>query len=105
MSHLPAVTDASFEREVLAQKGTVLVDFSAQWCPPCRVLEPVLEAFARERHGTLKVVQVDMDASPEAVRRFGVRAAPTLVVFRDGQKIAAHVGAVPKERIAALVES
>jgi thioredoxin len=103
MSGVIRADDASFEREVLQQKGTVVVDFGAEWCPPCRVLERVLEALARERAGAIKVVQVDTDASPESARRFGIRATPTLVVFRDGQRVATHVGAAPRERIEALL--
>jgi thioredoxin 1 len=99
------VTDATFQAEVLAHDGTVLVDFSATWCPPCRVLEPILESFAEDRLGKLKVVKVDMDESPETVKRFSVRAAPTLVVMRKGEKVRVHVGAVPKESLAALVDT
>ena len=98
------VTDETFEREVLAEKGTVLVDFGATWCPPCKALKPIVEAVARERAGSLKVAYVDMDSAPEAVRRCGVRAAPTLVVFRGGERRAVQVGAVPKEKILALIE-
>ena len=97
-------SDTTFEREVLAEKGTVLVEFSATWCPPCRALEPVIESLARERAATLKVVALDIDESPETCRRFGVRAAPTLMVFREGKRVVAHVGAVPKARIVALLE-
>ncbi|HSQ64067.1 MAG TPA: thioredoxin domain-containing protein [Polyangiaceae bacterium] len=103
-SEIIVVTDATFEREVLAEKRPVLVDFGAQWCPPCKALKPVIEAVARERAGRLKVVEIDMDASPESVRRCAVRAAPTLVVFRDGEKRAVLVGAVPKEKFLALVD-
>ena len=104
MENVIVVTDATFEREVLAEKGPVLVDFGATWCPPCRALKPIIEAVARERAGSLKVVEIDMDASPESVRRCAVRAAPTLVVFRDGKKSAVQVGAVPKEKVLALVD-
>ncbi len=103
MSEMIEVTDETFEREVLSQKGTVLVDFGATWCPPCKVLKPIVEAVARERASDLKVVYVDMDASPRAVSQCGVRAAPTLVVFRDGERRAVQVGAVPKEKILALI--
>ena len=98
------VTDATFEREVLAENRPVLVEFGAQWCPPCRALKPVIEAVARERARTLKVVEIDMDASPESVRRCAVRAAPTLIVFRAGERCAVQVGAVPKEKVLALVD-
>jgi thioredoxin 1 len=105
MKNLQTVTDDTFDREVLAARGDVLVEFGAAWCPPCRALEPVLEAIARERTGSLKVVAVDIDASPASANRFGVRAAPTLVVFREGRKVASHVGAIPKARVLALVDA
>jgi len=96
--------DDTFASEVLEAKGTVLVDFGATWCPPCKVLKPIVEAIAREREGTLKVVYVDMDAAPKTVQQCGVRAAPTLVVYKDGEKRAVHVGAMPKEKILQLLE-
>jgi thioredoxin 1 len=104
MSHVIVVTDATFEGEVLAERGTVLVDFGAAWCPPCRALEPIIEAVARERAGSLKVVSIDTDASPESARRCAVRATPTLVVFRDGERRAAHVGAIPKAKVLELID-
>jgi thioredoxin 1 len=104
MGHVIVVTDATFEEEVLAQRGTVLVDFGAAWCPPCRALEPILEAVASERAGSLKVVSIDTDASPESARKCAVRATPTLVVFRDGERRSAHVGAIPKSKILALID-
>jgi len=104
MSPIEHANDSTFDGEVLAARGTVLVKFGAAWCPPCRALEPILESLARERESSLKVVDVDMDESPEVSRRFGVRAAPTLMVFRDGKRVVAHVGAVPKQKIVALLE-
>ena len=96
--------DDTFRAEVLEARGTVLVDFGATWCPPCKVLKPIVEAIAREKEGTLKVVYVDMDTAPKTVAQCGVRAAPTLIVYRDGEKRAVHVGAMPKEKIFQLVE-
>ena len=104
MSDIISVTDATFEREVLAHEGTVLVDFGAKWCPPCRALEPVLEALARERKGSLKVVKIDTDDAPVTVRRLGVRATPTLFVFRAGETRAMQIGAVGRERLVALID-
>ena len=77
--------DDTFAREVLEAKGTVLVDFGATWCPPCKVLKPIVESIARERAGSLKVVYVDMDAAPKTVQQCGVRAAPTLVVYKTAR--------------------
>ena len=98
MNEMIVVTDETFEREVLGEKGTVLVDFGATWCGSCKMLKPIIEAIARE-NPDLKVAYVDIDASPRTVQRLGVRAAPTLVVFRGGEKHAVHVGAVPKSHV------
>lgn len=99
------VTDETFEKEVLGEKTrTVLVDFGATWCGPCKMLKPIVEGIAKE-HPELKVVYIDIDSAPRTVMRYGVRAAPTLLVFRNGEKQAVQVGAVPKERILGLVET
>ncbi len=96
-------TDATFEKEVLTQKGPVLVDFGATWCGPCKALKPIIETVARETSGTVRVVYVDMDEAPETVRKFSIKGAPTLMVFQDGEKRAVHTGLVPKEKILALI--
>ena len=98
------VDDATFDREVLRADGPVLVDFGAAWCGPCRRLEPIVEQVAQERAGALKVVKVDIDASPEVARRYGVRAAPTLIVFRAGERTSQHVGLTNKEKVLALLD-
>jgi thioredoxin 1 len=97
------VKDDDFGPEVLEAKGTVLVDFGATWCPPCKVLKPIVESIAREQTH-VKVVYVDMDAAPKTVQQCGVRAAPTLIVYKDGEKRAVHVGAMPKEKILQLLD-
>ena len=94
--------DLSFDAEVLREPGPVLVDFSAAWCGPCRVLAPIVEQLAAER-ADLKVVVVDMDESPAVCARYGVRAAPTLMVFLGGERRAQHVGLTSKAKIAAMV--
>lgn len=107
MSQNPAVVtvnDDNFDREVLKADGPVLVDFGATWCGPCRALEPVVSAIASEHQGRLKVVSVDIDDAPEVVRRFGVRSAPTLMVFARGAKRAQHVGLLDKRGVLALVD-
>ncbi|MET9568372.1 thioredoxin [Streptomyces virginiae] len=94
------VTDADFEAEVLAERGrTVLVEFTADWCGPCRQLAPVLSAIAAEEADRLKVVQIDADRNPAAVARYGVLSMPTLLVFRDGEPVRQMVGARPKRRL------
>jgi thioredoxin 1 len=99
------VDDDSFEAEVLRAEGTVLVDFGATWCQPCKVLEPIIERLAEENAGVLKVAKIDLDASPVVASRYGIRGAPTVVVFRGGEKKAQHLGVTTKERLLELVRS
>ncbi|MFD3548798.1 thioredoxin family protein [Streptomyces sp. NPDC058655] len=94
------VTDADFETAVLGERGRpVLVEFTADWCGPCRQLAPVLSAIAAQEADRLKVVQVDADSSPGAVSRYGVLSMPTLIVFRDGEPVRQMVGARAKRRL------
>ncbi|WP_327295166.1 MULTISPECIES: thioredoxin [unclassified Streptomyces] len=94
-----AVTDADFDTEVLAAELPVLVEFTADWCGPCRQLAPVLSAVAGEEAGRLKVVQLDVDSNPDVMVRYGVMSMPTLMVFRDGEPVKSMVGARPKRRL------
>ncbi|MGW7196358.1 thioredoxin [Streptomyces chryseus] len=93
------VTDASFETEVLTSGRPVLVEFTADWCGPCRQLAPVLSAVAREEADRLKVVQLDVDVNPGTTLRYGVLSMPTLIVFRDGEPVKQMVGARPKRKL------
>lgn len=93
------VTDADFETEVLAADLPVLVEFTADWCGPCRQLAPVLSAVAEEEAGRLKVVQIDADTNPATVTRYGILSMPTLMVFRAGEPVRSMVGARPKRRL------
>ena len=105
MSSTTTVTDATFGAEVEQHEGLAVVDFTATWCGPCRVLAPILEEVAAERAGSVKVLKLDMDENTRTVTRFNVRSAPTLMFFRDGQPVGQIIGAVPKARIdAALAE-
>ncbi|MGW6688460.1 thioredoxin [Streptomyces sp. NPDC054961] len=97
---VPEVTDADFEAEVLAERGRpVLVEFTADWCGPCRQLAPVLSAIAAEEAGRLKVVQIDADSNPATLARYGVLSMPTLLVFRDGEPVRQMVGARAKRKL------
>ncbi|MEU3724628.1 thioredoxin domain-containing protein [Streptomyces sp. NPDC031705] len=94
------VTDEDFAAEVLAERGRpVLVEFTADWCGPCRQLAPVLSAIAAEEAARLKVVQIDADSNPGAVTRYGVLSMPTMLVFRDGEPVKQVVGARAKRRL------
>jgi thioredoxin 1 len=93
------LTDANFDTEVLQSKEPVLVDFSATWCGPCKVLAPIVEKIADEHAGTYRVGKLDIDDAPGITQRYGVRGVPTVMIFKGGQKIDQHVGVTNKETL------
>lgn len=93
----------SFETEVLKAKETVLVDFFAEWCGPCKMLSPVVDEIAEEVSG-IKVCKVNVDNEPELAMKYGVMSIPTLVVIRDGNEVNKSVGLVSKEEILELIK-
>ncbi|GAA2083493.1 thioredoxin [Kitasatospora saccharophila] len=99
MSGVRTVTDRDFATEVLAAEGPVLVEFTAEWCPPCKQLAPVLAELAREQEGRLAVVALDVDANPETRIAYGVLSMPTLMVFKGGEPVRSMVGARAKSRL------
>ena len=95
-----AVSDKTFDAEVLKASEPVLVDFFAEWCGPCKAMAPALEQLAAEMKGKVKVVKLDVDQNPGVTSRYGIRAMPTLMLFKDGKVAAQHVGAlVQKKRL------
>ena len=99
-----AVTDQSFETDVLKESGPVLVDFWAEWCGPCKMIAPALEEIAGELAGKLTVAKVNVDENPTTPNNYAVRGIPTLIMFKDGQPAATQVGALPKQRLKDWVE-
>ncbi|MEV5440325.1 thioredoxin domain-containing protein [Streptomyces sp. NPDC052682] len=93
------VTDADFAAQVLGAGLPVLVEFTADWCPPCRQMGPVLKALAAEEGERLKVVQLNVDHNPRTTNAYKVLSMPTFMVFRDGEPVKSMVGARPKRRL------
>ena len=94
------ISDANFAAEVLEADQPVLVDFTAAWCPPCRVMQPVLDEIAAERDD-LRIVQLDVDAHQRTPAEYGVLSMPTFILFRDGREVGRLVGARPRRRLEA----
>ncbi|MGI6137259.1 MAG: thioredoxin [Christensenellales bacterium] len=97
------VTKANFQEEVLDYKGTVLVDFYADWCGPCKILAPILQDFSNERKD-IKVLKVDVDSERELATKYGIYSIPTLIVFRDGQIVRQRSGFLQKQGLVELVK-
>jgi thioredoxin 1 len=99
-SQLTSTTDTDFARDVLEAEGTVVVDFWAEWCPPCHALNPVLEQVAAE-HPDITIIKINADDNIDTASRYGALALPTLKVFRGGEVVKTIVGAKPKARLEA----
>ena len=100
-----AVTDDSFDTDVLGASEPVLVDFWAEWCGPCKTIAPALEEIAQELGGRLTVAKLNIDENPMTPQKYGVRGIPTLMVFKGGEVAATKVGALPKSQLTDWVES
>lgn len=100
-----AVTDSSFQSDVMNSKTPVLVDFWAEWCGPCRALAPKLEEIASEMGSKIQIVKMNVDENPQTPGQFGIRGIPALLLFKDGQHVGELVGNQPKEKITEFLNS
>ncbi len=98
-------TDSTFETDVLAAEGPVLVDFWAEWCVPCMMIGPALEEISAQYGGKLKIAKLNIDENPATPTKYGVQAIPTLILFKDGQQAAKKLGALPKGKLVEWIES
>ena len=99
-----SITSQQFKDSVLSGKGRILVDFSAVWCGPCRMLSPIVEEIAEEYDGRIKVGKVNVDEEPELSSVFNVSSIPLLVVLDHGKAVKSSVGYVPKEKVLELLD-
>jgi thioredoxin 1 len=104
MTHPVAVTDGTFQTEVLEAETPVLVDFWAEWCQPCKMVAPVLEKIANDQEGRLKIAKVDIEANPGLMSEYRIRNIPTLMLFKDGQLVETLLGFMPERKILEKVE-
>ena len=98
------ITDSNFN-DVISKNKTVLVDFWAEWCGPCRMISPIIEELANEYEGKAIIGKVDVDSNQESSIKYGVRSIPTILTFKDGKIVDRQVGAVPKETLTNIIDS
>ena len=99
------VSDDSFDADVLAASGAVLVDYWAEWCGPCKMIAPILDEVAKEYAGKLKVAKLNIDQNEGTPPKYGIRGIPTLMIFKDGNMVATKVGALSKSQLTAFIDS
>lgn len=99
------VNDTNFEQEVLKADKPVLVDFFATWCGPCRQMLPIADELSQEMASSVKIVKLDVDEAPQAADNYGIQAIPTMLLFKNGQKVAEHNGACGKNELQAWIKA
>jgi thioredoxin 1 len=104
MTNLIHINDENFQEEVLNSKIPVIVDFSANWCGPCKILSPIMEELANEMAGKAKVCKIDIDESPSATGKLGIKGVPTVLTFNRGELSGTSVGLSSKEKIIKMIE-
>jgi thioredoxin 1 len=101
MSAAPAVTDATFEAEVLNSDTPILVDFWAEWCGPCRMVSPILDQIATEHADKIKIVKLNVDENPATAMKYQITSIPAMKVYRGGEVVKTVIGAKPKHALEA----
>ncbi len=99
------ITDQNFDNDVLKSSDPILVDFWADWCGPCKMIAPVLEELAKDFNGRIKIAKMNIDESPMTPGKYNVRSIPTLILFKDGKPVDQQLGAQPKSKLSAWLES
>lgn len=99
------LTSANWDNEVTNSKGIVMVDFWAAWCGPCRIIAPTVEELAKEYAGKIKVGKLNTDENPDVASKHKIMGIPTIIFFKDGQKVDQIVGAVPKPQLKSKIDS
>ncbi len=102
--HVIEVSDSNFEQDVLGAQQPVLVDFWAEWCAPCRMLAPTVDAVAEKYAGSARVVKVNVDHNPTVSQKYGIKGIPTLILFKGGKEEERIVGATSKDAISRLID-
>jgi len=101
MSAAPDVTDATFEDLVINSEDTIMVDFWAEWCGPCRAVSPILDAIASEHSDKIKIVKLNVDDNPQIAMKYQITSIPAMKVFKGGEVVKTIIGAKPKPAIEA----
>ena len=99
------VSDATFEEEILKSNIPAMVDFWAAWCGPCRAIAPVVEELARDYQGKVKVAKMNVDENAKTPAKYGIRAIPTLIIFKGGKEVERHVGYAPENILSAKIDN
>ncbi len=103
--NIVAITDDTFEKEVMNADLPVLLDFWAEWCGPCKMIAPVLDDISKAYEGRLKVAKINIDENTATPQKFGVRGIPTLMLFKNGELESTKVGAMSKSQLTAFLDS
>ena len=102
--NIVVLNDQQFQAEVIKSPTPVLVDFSAEWCGPCKMLAPIIEQLANEYAGRVKVAKLDIDDNHNSAAQYGIQSVPTMIIFQNGQAVKKLVGLTPKNKIAGALD-